>query len=434
MARSHYARALVLSCLAACAPPEDLSGERTPEGATTVGGLPGLNVDLHQTSTSGLSSGAFMAVQFHVAHSSIMRGVGVFAGGPYDCAQGSETTAVTSCMVDLPSAPDPAALLSTTEGYAHAGAIDDPAHLDNQRVFLFGGADDHTVDPKVMDSLAAYYAKVVTHGDIHYVSRRAGTAHTMPTLNYGGSCDTTASPYIGNCNYDGAGNALAEIYGPLQPAAKTAGGTFVSIDQTKFITNPGSHSLADTGYAYVPSACASGTLCRVHVVFHGCEQFATSSVGDAFYKHAGYNEWADTNQLIVLYPQTIAAGSSNPNGCWDWWGYDSADYAKKSGPQIQMVRAMIDQLASGGVGLPASADGGVTPASPDASGASQSGKPGSVCFVDNNYQHVVAGRAHLSFGYALANGSNQNMGLFTLAVTTSLQQVGPNDFVIANCP
>jgi poly(3-hydroxybutyrate) depolymerase len=45
---------------------------------------------------SGLSSGAFMAVQMHVANSATIRGAGVFAGGPYYCAKGSMMTAMTS--------------------------------------------------------------------------------------------------------------------------------------------------------------------------------------------------------------------------------------------------------------------------------------------------------------------------------------------------
>ena len=43
-------------------------------------------IDIKQTSVSGVSSGGAMAVQMHVAFSSIMRGVGVIAGVTYDCA------------------------------------------------------------------------------------------------------------------------------------------------------------------------------------------------------------------------------------------------------------------------------------------------------------------------------------------------------------
>ena len=39
------------------------------------------NVDSSQVSVSGMSSGACMATQFHVAHSSDVMGVGIIAGG-----------------------------------------------------------------------------------------------------------------------------------------------------------------------------------------------------------------------------------------------------------------------------------------------------------------------------------------------------------------
>src|SRR5262245_49467455 len=59
----------------------------SPAAAAGPMALPALNVDITETSVSGLSSGAYMAVQFEVAHSSIVKGVGVIAGGPYFCAQ-----------------------------------------------------------------------------------------------------------------------------------------------------------------------------------------------------------------------------------------------------------------------------------------------------------------------------------------------------------
>ena len=45
-----------------------------------------LALDPERISLSGLSAGAFMAQQFHVAHSSHVIGVGLIAGGPYRCA------------------------------------------------------------------------------------------------------------------------------------------------------------------------------------------------------------------------------------------------------------------------------------------------------------------------------------------------------------
>ena len=52
----------------------------------------------------------------------------------------------------------------------------------------------------------------------------------------------------------------------------------------------------------------------------------------------------------------------------------------------------------------------------------------------SNYAHVQAGRASVSFGYALANGSNQNMGLWNIFVTTTLAQTSAGYYVIGTCP
>jgi poly(3-hydroxybutyrate) depolymerase len=87
--------------------------------------------------------------------------------------------------------------------------------------------------------------------------------------------------------------------------------------------SPASYSLAETGYAYLPASCAALEPCRVHVALHGCKQ-NYDAIGDRYIQHAGYNEWADTNHLIILYPQTIAGDPVtnfgtplNPYGCWD---------------------------------------------------------------------------------------------------------------------
>jgi len=39
-------------------------------------------------------------------------------------------------------------------------------------------------------------------------------------------------------------------------------------------------------------------------------------------------EVAELNDIIVLFPQIVAAyvNPTDPDGCWDWWGYSSPDY------------------------------------------------------------------------------------------------------------
>ena len=53
---------------------------------------------------------------------------------------------------------------------------------------------------------------------------------------------------------------------------------------------------------------------------------------------------ADTNRIIVLFPQ-VKASTVNPNGCWDWWGYTDLNYLGKDAPQIKAIWAMVEQLA-----------------------------------------------------------------------------------------
>jgi feruloyl esterase len=99
--------------------------------------------------------------------------------------------------------------------------------------------------------------------------------------------------------------------------------------------------------------------------------------------------------------------------------------------------AVADFFLGGG----STGDGGVGPAPdasvPDSGGGHDASTPPDAgplgCFVDNNFNHVAQGRAHDALGHALANGSNQDMGLDNFFTTTSLQEIGPNDYVIGAC-
>jgi hypothetical protein len=95
-----------------------------------------------------------------------------------------------------------------------------------------------------------------------------------------------------------------------------------------------------------------------------------------------------------------------------------------------------------GLGAAASGDAGVGPGTdasvPDGGGGHDASTTPDAsvlgCFVDNNFNHVTKGRAHDALGHALANGSNQDMGLDNFFTMTSLKQVGPNDYVVGGCP
>lgn len=304
------------------------------------------NVDIQQTSLSGISSGGYMSVQMHLIYSSMIKGVGVFAGGPYDCAQNSAIKAVQVCM---PGQANAATSIGSTEQAWADRKIDNPANLADDKIWLFSGYNDGVVKQPTMDELYKYYNHYTDAGNIFYKDT-TDAGHAQITVDYGTACDFTGKEFINDCDYDGAGQLLQYIYGKLNPKqTKALSGKVIQFDQDEFVEGESwLAGMSHYGYLYVPATCAAGESCKVHVAFHGCEQYATK-IGNAFYEHAGYNEWADTNNLIVLYPQTVATTLTpfNPHGCWDWWGYTTEDYATKDGWQTSAVRAMLERLAAG---------------------------------------------------------------------------------------
>jgi len=305
------------------------------------------NVNLGLTSVSGISSGAYMAVQFAVAHSSMIKGVGVIAGGPDYCAQDNLDTAYFSCMDGYPAYPTAAPLITTTQNWASKGYIDPVANLALQKVWLFSGYNDGVVKQGVVDALYSYYTYFTAATNV-YFKDNLPAAHAQITNSWGQACNQTGGDYINNCGYDAAGQILQHIYGTLNPPnTGTLSGTIQKFDQAAFYSGSiNAIGMATSAYAYIPANCAAQQPCTVHVAYHGCLQNA-ATIGSDYYTHAGYNQWADTNNFIVLYPQTVttSTGPVNPDGCWDWWGYNAANYAQQSGAQITVVMAMLQHLA-----------------------------------------------------------------------------------------
>jgi len=290
-----------------------------------------------------------MAVHSHVASSRETMGSATFAGGPFYCAQGSLSNAFTQCMYGLMLNVNN--LISLTKSFSTKKEIDDVANLTDARVYLYSGSKDSVVYPAVMKALDTYFQSFTDSKNIK-TNFNTGSEHCQPTDNFGNSCAYKGSPYINNCGMDGAGEALQWIYGTLKPKVTPVKSNMLSISQSKFIPSgytTSSLSVSSTAYVYVPTGCKSTKLgdgkCRVHIAFHGCLQ-TTADIGDKYYTNAGYNEWAEANNIVVLYPQAAKSSfmPSNPNGCWDWWGYVSSNYALKDGPQMQMVRNMVHSL------------------------------------------------------------------------------------------
>ncbi|MFZ1389242.1 MAG: PHB depolymerase family esterase [Thiolinea sp.] len=317
-----------------------------------------LNIDPTQISVSGLSSGAYMAVQLQVIYSKNIMGAGIIAGGPYRCAAGKYLRGwfdlsgmyamLNVCMHANPISwwprpkPDVEFSIRETERLAAENLIDDPSHLSKHKVWMFSGAKDTLIPTTVMDTLQAYYQQFIPATNISYV-KNANASHAMITENEGGSCKLSLPPFINDCDFDAAGTLLQQIYGNLKPKGAAQTANLSSFNQQEFFSaSDKSISLHQNAHIYIPSVCESGQSCKLHIALHGCLQ-SEGLVGDAFYTKAGYNEWAEANNIVVLYPQAkVSLG--NPQACWDWWGYSGEHYADKQGKQIRALASMLKQL------------------------------------------------------------------------------------------
>ena len=408
---------VVLAWLSVALPAVALPVAAAPRSkAVAAPGLPALGLAADALTVSGLSSGAYMAGQFQVAYSGSVAGAALLAGGPYGCARGAVTTAMYNCS--CPANPDalqrwrnllpglgcavlPPAVLAVYADAALAANradIDDPRHLAAQRVWLFSGGHDEVVRPALVDAAEAFYRRQgVADARLHR-ERVADAGHGLPAPDAPVVCSRTATPYLNRCpGQDAAGELLAWLYGSqptdalLPPLAPRAGGLrpFSQVPYRKAGVFDG---LDDSGWLYVPAACEPGAAaagatptaaataatpttpttaaeprCRLHVVFHGCQQGQRAAgpggrpIGRQFVDGAGYNRWAEANRIVLLYPQVLASSPAragrtyqlNPEGCWDFWGYTDAQeslasppqrYANRSAPQLRAVKAMVDAL------------------------------------------------------------------------------------------
>lgn len=319
-----------------------------PASATTAPAtaLPRLHAAATRTSVSGLSSGGFMTVQYGVAFSASVKGLGVVAGGPYNCAY-VNVGGIEACMRGVPSGESS---WRAAEGFAALGQIDPVANLAKLKVYVFGGTQDSVVQPAVVKATYDFFvAAGVPKANLAY-ERTLPAGHAFIAPTFGNACQVNAAPYIDRCAvaghaYDQPRAILEHIYGPLQPAVPTLSATVQAFAQRPF-ADP-TTGMDETGYVYIPKACAADARqCAVHVVFHGCQQGA-KTVGDDVYAKLGYNAWADSNRIIVLYPQISATEvPPNPNGCWDWWGFTGLDFQVRRGAQLSAVKAMVDRLTA----------------------------------------------------------------------------------------
>ena len=355
-----------------------MSDTRLPRPAR----LQAYSVARNQNSISGFSSGAFMTVQLHLAHSASFVGAGIIAGGPYRCVESFRDTALLAedayamnsvyiCMTPLTpkTAPNAGCLAELARETAAAGRIDPIANLAGDRLYIFTGSRDEVIISSVVDSTREFYEQLGVKSErIRYIDT-VPAGHSIITNNVEDSpLEMNQPPYINYGGFTQSHDILRHIYGELQAPADQLSAALTRFDQSEFLGDDAARaSMGAFGYVYVPKAVQEGATARaVHIVLHGCKQgysyinyaFGRADsanqppYGNRYMTTTGYNQIADSNDIIVLYPQVTGGDDNqaqNPDGCWDWWGYTSADpnepdYYSQEAVQIRAIHKMLQRL------------------------------------------------------------------------------------------
>jgi len=296
------------------------------------------NIDKDRITVSGVSAGAQMAHQLHIAYPDVFSGVGIIAGGPFGCAEGSLATAMTRCMGSVTDELPLTQFAEEIRAAANDGRLGETAALADDPVWIFHGVLDKIVAAELSAATVALYTEFMPAENIQYIND-IEAAHNFPTRGQGNTCTETESPFIGNCDFDAAGALLQHLYGDLEEPSK---GSAAELIET---TLPGAVAagLSDTAFLYVPPACQSvKQACKAHLVLHGCAQ-SSVQIGTEFIEKSGYLAWAQANSIVLAFPQVVPA-VANPFACWDWWGYSGASYRWRDGTQMKVLADWIDAM------------------------------------------------------------------------------------------
>ena len=281
-------------------------------------------IDEGLISVSGVSSGAFMAQQLHVAYSDLFSGMGSVAGGPYYCAKNMPPSSIDrikrQCMLGFGADMTGTTYINKAQQLSDEGKIAPISNLKNDRVFIFNSQADQVINPLLGNVSRIFYKNFV---DSPYKNLKAWAyipsfgpfypvAHGMPTTqaiydkyeNMGDLATPCApsnsqmyswfpnqlmrgnDPWIYHCKfggmqgYDLGKDILEHLYGRLSNKTSFRAENLYRFKQLPFVEGLASDEalndkgIGSNGFLYVPQGCKGGEQsCRLHVALHGCQQF-----------------------------------------------------------------------------------------------------------------------------------------------------------------
>ena len=214
--------ALLLASCAAELPADEPSADEIGLDASAVSAsLGSFNVDKTKTSVSGLSSGGFMADQFHVAYSASLIGAAI---------HGRRTVLLRPRQLRHLRHP-------VRTGHRRTQRLPVARHRTKPRL---AGQDRPALQPRLTQGLLLHQHRrqrdqgrggqrrprllLASRGPCRQLKmvNNLNSGHGMITDDFGGSCSSTASPYINDCNYDQAGTSSSTSTARSTPSALRA--------------------------------------------------------------------------------------------------------------------------------------------------------------------------------------------------------------------
>ena len=351
---------------------------------------------------SGQSAGGSMAMQHLVVYSGSVAGAMIAAGSPYGCGSQHEMSNAQCMVGDFTqkitpkAAPNESLYYYTSYSYADVfggisldksveivkdrsvqGLIDDYRNLRSTPVLLFQGRSDTVVLPPVMLAVRDQLQQFVAPDKLLLRLNNTAAGHVWSIDRSHCACGpvdwsaaaTSLCVNAQNCHYDLTGDMLGLFFGAASlrpPAESESDERIMWIRQWSYVSQPGRgvpFALADASASqllewapiYVPAGCtrasAGGERCRLHVNYHGCMsppadqcQLQSWAARLEWLKAIDINRYAETNGLIVLYPQT--------KDCWPWTaGSGDPMFDTNEGVDLAAVSAMVGALRSGAAAL-----------------------------------------------------------------------------------
>lgn len=341
--------------------------------------------DAERTYATGLSAGGAMTSVMLAAYPDMFEAGAVVAGLPYGCAD--DVVSAYSCMnpgVDRTPSAWAGAVRDAHPGYAGPWP----------RVAIWHGDNDPTVAKKNADELRDQWTAV--HGLDQSPDRTSTIGPNSTRREQYLGADGSVAVEVDRVPSIGHGTPVDPGTGATQCGATGTANFIDSICSSHWITGffglDGSDP--DPGGLPAPNGLAAT----------GATDTSVTLTWDRVTDAASYAVYRDGTRIATPTGPPFTDTGLSPGGSHTY-SVAARDPGGTEGARSPQVNATTTGSAA-------------------------------KCWTANNYQQVQAGRATTSGGYTYAKGSNQNMGLYNIAVTHTLKESAAGHYVIADgtCP